>query len=799
MVEFYIMKQIKHRLLLYSFLLLVLCIFFWRSLPDPLFNVPASTVVFDRDGGLLGARIASDGQWRFPEMDSVPEKFRQCIVHFEDRYFYYHPGINLFSLGRALIQNIRAGEIVSGGSTLSMQVIRLSRYQRPRTIGEKIIEMVLALRLELQYSKEDILALYSSHAPFGGNAVGLEAATWRYFNREPGYLSWAESALLAVLPNAPSLLHPGRNQDLLKLKRDRLLGSLEKRGIIDSTVYLMALEEPLPTAPSPLPALAYHLMENFNKDRQGERIHSTIQRNYQQKVEDILEKRKDQLYANGIRNAACIVVEVETGEVLAYAGNIRNPANKFYGGDVDIISSARSSGSILKPFLYAMMQYRGELLPHTLVPDIPTRFGNYNPRNFDEGYDGIVSASQALVRSLNIPAVRMLHQYGTERFLQDLRSLGFTTMNRSAEHYGLSLILGGAECKLYELATVFASMARVLNHYCRDDSRYFRSDWKTGLILVKDEERSGRDHFQNLQEGEEQGIIGAGAIWLCFEALKELNRPENLAGWDLFSSSRQVAWKTGTSFGFRDGWAVGTTPSYVVAVWTGNADGEGRPGLSGINTAAPLLFDVFNILPSTPWFETPFDDLVWARVCRQSGHKAGRFCETTDSVLVSPAGLNTPACPYHQRIHLDKEKRYRVNSNCYPVKDMQGVNWFVLPPAQEWFYKKKDPSWLPLPPVRNYCMGEEKLPSMQIIYPDPGSVIYIPFELSGERGRVIFEAAHRNPEKKIFWSIDESIVSETRYHHQITLLPSKGKHILSLVDEDGNRLSTEFEVIERRE
>ncbi|MBE0652664.1 MAG: penicillin-binding protein 1C [Bacteroidales bacterium] len=788
---------LRTKLLVFSVILATLLLLFWYSLPRPLFQAPYSTVVYDREGGLLGARIATDGQWRFPEMDSVPDKFRECILNFEDRYFYTHPGVNPFSLGRALIHNIRAGEIVSGGSTLTMQTIRLSRHSKPRTVYQKLIEILLAFRLELQYTKGKILALYSSHAPFGGNVVGLETASWRYFNRDPWHLSWAESALLAVLPNAPSLMHPGRNQDLLKAKRNRLLKTLESRGILDNTSYLLALEEDLPAAPLALPARAFHLTEKFSSRSRGERVQSTIHRDYQQKVEEILERRRDMLYAMGIRNAACLVAEVETGEILAYAGNIRNPEHPAYGGDVDIIPSPRSSGSILKPLLYAMMQYRGEILPNTLIPDIPTRYGNYSPKNYHQDYDGIVDASEALVRSLNVPAVRMLHQYGIERFLQDLKHLGFTSMNRPAEHYGLSLILGGAECSLYDLTAVYASMARVLNHYTRYDSRYFRSDWTMGLSDVTKKEGALKSRVEPLREGEEQGFLGAGAIWLSFEALKELNRPESQAGWEFFNSSRRVAWKTGTSFGFRDGWAIGTTPEFVVAVWTGNADGEGKPGISGIGTAAPLMFDVLNILPPTSWFNIPYDDLERERVCSRSGYKAGRFCTSTDSILVSPAGKNTGTCPFHQLVHLDKNQEFRVSSSCYSVPEMVTVPWFILPPAQEWYYKKKDPSWQPLPPMAENCKPEDRLPAMQFIYPDPGSVIYIPFELSGEKGRVVFEAAHRNPEKKIFWSIDDSFVQETRNIHQIIVLPERGLHTLTLVDEDGNRLATRFEVIER--
>jgi penicillin-binding protein 1C len=775
----------KYGIVLSLFVLLL--ILYWNILPDPLFDDPTSTAVYSSEHELLGARIADDGQWRFPQSDSLPYRFRECIIHFEDRYFTFHPGINPISLGRAMVQNIRAGEIISGGSTITMQVIRLSRKNRSRTVQEKLLEILMAIRLEIQYSKEDILKLYSTYAPFGGNVVGLETASWRYFGTSAVNLSWAETACLAVLPNAPSLIYPGKNRELLLQKRNRLLRKLHSRGVLDDMVFELALEEPLPGPPLPLPELSYHLTERLNLSRGGLSTVTTINENIQQRVNEILEVEKKKLYSNGIRNAACLIIEVESGNVLAYAGNIRNPSRPDFSGDVDIITSPRSSGSILKPLLYSEMQYRGDLLPQTIIPDIPTRYGNYSPKNYNRGYDGMVPAAGALVRSLNVPAVRMLHQYGIERFLHDLRSMGFATIDNSADHYGLSLILGGAECTLEELASVYSSMARVLRNYSESNGKYFRNDWRKIRLL----------DTESLAQAEEQGILGAGAIWLTFEALREVNRPESLEGWQFFSSSRKLAWKTGTSFGFRDGWAVGTTPDYLVAVWTGNADGEGRPGISGINTAAPLLFQLFNILPETSWFEAPLDDLVQEKTCRISGYKAGRYCMQTDSTWISPNGRNTSVCPFHKLIHLDKEKKHRVNSSCYPVSEIMHEPWFVLPPAQEWFYRQKNPSYKLLPPIAKNCIAIDDIPQIQIIYPDPGSIIYIPKELDGEKGRVILEAAHRDPEKKIFWSIDDLFVAETRFLHQISILPEKGKHILTLVDEDGNSMNVDFELIDR--
>jgi len=765
-------------------------IIFWKILPNPLFDDSNSTVVFDRSGELLGARISEDEQWRFPPSDSIPEKFKICITEFEDKHFYRHPGVNPFSIVRAVVQNIKERDIVSGASTLSMQVIRLSRKAKRRSITEKLIEMLLAVRMELSLTKDEILNLYASHAPFGGNVVGLEAASWRYFGRSPFELSWAESATLAVLPNAPSLIHPGKNRAILRKKRDRLLKKIQSRAYMDSLDYSTAILESIPLQPKNLPDLAYHLTEYFDLHHGEKRIISTIDIQLQEKLNRLVNIHKQRLYANQVRNTACMITEVETGNVLAYVGNIRNLDSPQYGGDVDVIHSARSTGSILKPILYAEMQYRGEILPNTIIADIPTRFRGYNPKNYNRTYDGVVSAGKALSRSLNVPIVRMLYQYGNQRFLEDLRELGFSTLKYSSEHYGLSLILGGAETSLWDLTKVYTFMSRTLNHYTTSNGKYFESDWKD-LNLFQNKSSKIRE------EGVEQGKLGAGAIWLSYEALRKVSRPHSEAGWNLFSSSRKVAWKTGTSFGFRDAWAVASTPDYTISVWAGNASGEGRPGITGVNAAAPLLFDILNVLPKTGWFEIPYDDLRETVVCKNSGHKAGRFCNEVDTVWVSPAGLNTLACPYHKKIHLDQERNFRVNASCYPLDNMIHENWFVLPPAQEWYYKQKHPLYESVPPLSENCDHKDEINQIQVIYPVPGSVLYVPKELDGEKGKIVFEAAHRQSEMKLFWSIDDRFISSTKDFYQISVQPAEGNHVLVIVDGKGNRVRVPFSVVDR--
>ncbi len=771
---------------------IIICLVAWFvfCLPDPLFNDPACTVIEDRHGDLLSATIADDGQWRFPYNKSIPEKFKQLLLVFEDQYFYYHPGVNPGSIFRALGQNIRAGKVVSGGSTITMQVIRMSRKGKPRNVWQKLIECILAVRAEIRYSKKEILALYASNAPFGGNVVGLDAAAWRYYNRPPGNLSWAETAALSVLPNAPSMIYPGKNKKIFEAKRNRLLEKLYKNEIIDKTTFLLALEEPLPGTPEPLPQSSLHLLNRVKNDGYREqRVKTTIQKNLQNKVTGIVEKHHQILKGNEIHNAAAIVAEVKTGNVLAYVGNTRDLQYR-HSNKVDIIGSERSSGSILKPLLYAAMLSDGELLPKTLVPDIPTQISGYTPKNFDRTNDGAVPADEALYRSLNIPAVRLLQDYGLEKFYHKLKKLNISTLTRPANHYGLSIILGGSEVKLWEITGIYASMARSLNHFREFSSTYHPDDYHPLNYQIP-------SAYPVPSKGShEHSIFDAASIYYTFEALKHVNRPRQETGWEYFQSSKQVAWKTGTSFGFRDAWAIGVTPRYVVGVWAGNADGEGRPGLTGIAAAAPILFDIINTLSISGWFDIPYDEMIQIPVCPKSGYPAGPFCEDTDSVFIPVKGSRMQTCPYHELVHLDRHKQYRVTSSCEDVYKIHHEKWFVLPPVMEWYYKKNHPEYRPLPPFAEGCHPGEQSSAMDIIFPEQFAIVYIPVQLDGTKGKVVIKAAHGNPLSTIYWHLDQTYIGKTVEIHEKELNPEPGKHVITLVDEHGEVFRHYFEVLE---
>ncbi|MDB5210536.1 MAG: multimodular transpeptidase-transglycosylase, partial [Sediminibacterium sp.] len=466
--------------------LFVLFITFCFSLPSRLFNNPTSFFITDSEGHLLNASIASDGQWRFPYNEKVPEKFAKCIVAFEDKRFWYHPGVDPVAIIRAVRQNSGNSKTVSGGSTLTMQVIRLFKQNNKRNLWTKLKESILAVRMECTYRKKTILALYASNAPFGSNVVGLDAAAWRYFGRSAEQLSWGEMAALAILPNAPSLVHPGKNREILLRKRNSLIDKLAANKTIDATTAALSKLEPLPGEPKALPQLAPHLLDRFKKEYASLKkdnailssgIQTTIDGKLQQQVNRMVSIHHEQLKGNQVNNTAAMVMDIETGNILAYIGNIYEPKNVSLESHVDVLSAPRSPGSTLKPLLYASLLTEGSMLPTQLIPDIPTQIGGYTPQNFDLGFDGAVPANKALSRSLNIPAVKMLQQYKYQRFYNVLKQCGFSTLTQPADFYGMSLILGGCEVTPFELAGVYSSMARMYLHQRKNKGDWNEEDW----------------------------------------------------------------------------------------------------------------------------------------------------------------------------------------------------------------------------------------------------------------------------------------------------------------------------------
>ncbi|WP_405574196.1 penicillin-binding protein 1C [Winogradskyella sp. Asnod2-B02-A] len=761
-----------------SVVVFVLVIAYYFCLPQQLFKDPTATVITSNSNELLGALIADDGQWRFPVSDSIPDKFKTCILQFEDEYYYNHPGFNPVSIFKALKDNVSSGAVKRGGSTITQQVIRLSRKGQSRSYLEKIKELILATRLEFRLSKDEILNLYASYAPFGGNVVGIDAASWRYYNRNAFDLSWAESATLAVLPNAPSLIYPGKNQKRLLDKRNRLLKKLYKNGTIDQLTYKLSIDEGLPQKPYPLPQIAPHLLQKVTHKHKGERIKTTIKSSLQKQTNSIVKQHYNRLKQNEIYNISVLVLDVNTREVLTYVGN--SPTDNAHQKSVDIIDKPRSTGSILKPFLYAAMLDAGDLLPNTLVADVPTQFGSYQPENYNQTYDGAVHANEALSRSLNVPTVRMLQEFGLDRFYHYLKQLQLKDLKYNANHYGLSLVLGGAESNLWDLCKSYAAMSSTLNHFNANSSQYFSNEFCQPIYNSQQTIDFGK--LSNEKE-----VFDAASIFLTFESLKQVNRPESDESWEYYDSSQEIAWKTGTSFGFRDAWAIGTTKDYVVGVWVGNADGEGRPGLVGVQTAAPILFDVFDVLPKSDWFTQPYDEMLEVTICKKSGYRASSICDDTEIQYIQTSGQKTEPCPFHKLVHLDVSEIYQVNSSCEAVSNIKNKSWFILPPLQAFYFKTKNPFYKPLPPYRNDCIESTGI-SMEFIYPNQQSTIFLPKDFDGKTNDLILKVAHSKPELEIHWYIDSEYIGSTKDIHDMAVLPTSGDHIITVMDELGNEL-----------
>lgn len=756
---------------------------YFQSLPQPLFTKTHAQVLLDRQGRLLSAHIAEDGQWRFPAIEKVPDKFATALIQFEDRRFREHSGVDLLALARASYDNLRQQRIVSGASTLSMQVIRIARGNPPRTISEKIIELFRAWRLETVYSKEEILQLYASHAPFGGNVVGLEAAAWRYFARDPEQLSWAEQTMLAVLPNNPALIHPRRNRAQLLQKRNRLLTRLYEVQVLSKLDYELALAEPLPEAPHLLPRLAPHLLDTLAAGYpQGERFRTSLDATLQQQLTTLAQRTGEQLALEGIQNLAILVLDNRSMETLAYIGNRPDMDYRTgFGHAIDLIQRPRSTGSTLKPLLFADMLEQGLVLPDSLVADVPVNYTGFTPQNFNRQYHGAVTAREALARSLNIPFVNLLSVRGVDPFLMYLRQLGFQHMQRSAQDYGLSLVLGGAEASLWDLTVAYANLA----HLAQDSSNK-QAYWQQGRRLQTE-----------LATTDRVATLSMATAWLTLDSLLGVARPGDEGYWDKFSSSRKVAWKTGTSYGQRDAWAIGTTPEYTVGVWVGNANGEGRAGLTGTQSAAPILFNTFNFLPQTKgWFQRPELQLTKVSICRDDGYLSNGFC-STKTVDIPSSSHFARISPYHQRIYLDESQQWRVNSDCESVGKMQARDWFVLPPDQAHYYRQYHADYQPLPAWRADCLAEvaNQQDALSMVYPQEGTQIYLPRELDGKLGQVVFRAVPSQAEALLYWHLDNQFLGTTQNFHQLAAQPTAGKHRLAVVDEAGNRLERNFEVL----
>ncbi len=748
----------------------IVLVFVAVPLPTPLFPDDYSQLILDRNGEMLRVFLNDREQIHFPPKKdrAIPKKLETAILAYEDRYFYYHIGVNPISILKAAYQNAIAGRIVGGGSTVTMQVIRLSG-NRSRTYWNKVIEIFQAIKLDAMYSKKDILRAYINHAPYGSNLVGLESAAFAYFDKDSTELSWAEAALFAVLPNAPGIITPIHERARLKRKRDVLLRYLAEQGHLKSLELKAALDEPIPSQIRALPFWTPHLARYLSQKYEDQnRINTTIDPEIQADVVALVKNHYQFLKAEGIKNTAVVVAEASTGEVRAYVGS-HDFFDNQHQGQIDAVRVPRSSASILKPFLYGAAIDEGLLHSSTLIKDIPTYFNDFEPRNPRKTFDGFVTTKQALIRSLNVPAVRVLNAYGLEAYYDLLKSAGVTTLFREAHDYGLPLILGGGETSLWDVTGLYRSFAI--------------GGQVSPLTVIADTKMASST------------LMSPGAAWMITDILKKVRRPGAEYYWELYGDKWPFAWKTGTSYGQKDAWAVGVGPEWVIGVWVGDLTGDGNKNLGGARFAGPLLFDVLNDLPkkvSKRWFTRNYRHFREVKLCRNTGFIYGLHCDQYNFGYVPIKAKSLAVCRYHETITVNKEGDQRV---CYRCWDQHGYRYqsqLIYPADVAQYMHAKGMAYPSMPPHKPECKYHVSSGKMSIKYPTHHARLLIPKDIGGVNQRTTFSVAHQTPNSTVHWYLDGEYLGETQNVHKRAVHMEEGAHILRVIDEYGIKKEVRF-------
>jgi penicillin-binding protein 1C len=746
------------------------------AFPLPTYKPAQSTALYSRQGNLMSAVTSAEQQWCLPLENGVPERFKTALLLYEDAYFYWHPGVNPVSVGKAVYANWKAGRIRRGASTLTMQLMRMKYRHADRNLASKLIEILGAVKYTAIKSKSKVLQEWAEIAPFGGNTIGLRSASLRYFGIEPGNLSWGQAALLAVIPNLPGMVNPEKNRHLLLAKRNALLKKLHQHGHFNAEDLALYLDEDIPSERVPIPGKNYHFLQ-FLKQKQPDvpLFHSTVDETLQQALDQLIQTESAYLQVEGIQHMAAVILDVQSNEVLAYTGNVPGKNKTFQY--VDLVQSPRSYGSLLKPLLYAEALESGHFLPNELIPDIPTHIGDFRPKNFDQKYRGAVTLDQMVVQSLNVPAVRVLQQLGIQPFYNRIKTLGLKGIDKGASHYGLSIILGGAETSLWELCRLYKGFAR-------------------NYLGLKDPYQPVQAHLSHTPDHPKHPLeYSPYAIRHTVQYMSDLERPREEKGWTLLGNAQKIAWKTGTSFGHRDAWAIGFNDRYLVGIWVGNEDGEGRHNLTGIQRAAPVLFKAFHLLPETPGPKHPpyGKKENTLQVCGLSGKLAGPLCQKTTPMKTHSVSHKYETCQYHQVVYLNSSGQM-MNESC-PVKKGLLDTMFILPPEMGYYFKQHNAQYKELPGPDPDCPPYAT--PLKILYPQNRMKVFLPRENNEKKNQLIARVFQSTGNGRVYWYINDTFLEATHsgQEHKKSVSLSKGTYTLTVIDQNGNSDAVTFDVL----
>lgn len=737
-------------------------------------DVAYSPVVEARDGTVLHAWLAKDQQWRIKaSMDEISPEFTKAIIYKEDKYFYDHPGVNPVAVNRAFFNNLFHLKRTSGASTINMQVVRML-HPESRTYFNKCVEMFRAEQLELHHSKKEILELYCNLLPYGGNIQGIKTASLLYFNKTPDKLSLAEATALTVIPNRPNSIVPGKNNAAIIAERNKWLKNFKEEKLFPDVTINDALNEPLTAkrqhAPNQVSQFAWRL---HKKNLSQTQLLSTLDKNIQQKTESIVSNYAAQLKVRNINNAAVIVINNKTHEVMAYVGSPSFEDRAHYG-EVDGVQALRSPGSALKPLLYGLCFDEGLITPKTMLEDVPLNIAGYAPENYDMQFRGNITAEDALKNSLNIPAVELLNQLGLKNFLNKLTVAGFDDAWKNREKEGLSVILGGCSVRLDDMVALYSSFA--------NNGKYYPLQW-----TINDDSTLNHSSQHSIT------ILSPAADYMLTQILSTLLRPDLPNANDLAENIPKIAWKTGTSYGRRDAWSIGYNQTYTIGVWIGNFSGEGVPDLSGASVATPLLFKLFNAIDynaNNEWVQAP-KDLSFRLVCAKTGKIPNDFCNDQVMDYYIPGVSSNERCDHLKEVFISADEKYSYCTSCLPSGGYKEKLFENITPELATWYRMNHIAYEKIPPHNPACTREFNGHAPIITSLNNGMAYII---MDKQQQQLTLSCSASNDVSKVYWYVNDKFLSEANPQQKIFFNPASSNIKISCADDKGRNTNIEIKV-----
>lgn len=723
-------------------------------LPD---QIDFSKVIVDRNGQVLHAFLTKDQQWRMKtDIKELSPLLRKTILFKEDQHFYYHPGVDPLAIARAAVMNVLHLRRTSGASTITMQVARMLE-PRKRSYGSKLIEIFRAFQLEWKYSKEEILQLYFSLLPYGSNIQGVKSASVLLFQKSPNQLSLAEVTALSIIPNRPTSLELGKKNSAILPERNKWLKRFGAAKLFSEKEIAEAMDEPLKAYRHNAPQYAPHLSLRLSKNA-ASTVQSTIKLNIQLQTEKLVADYLQPLRYKNISNAAVIILNNQTHEVLAYVGSA-DFANANDGGQVDGIRAERQPGSTLKPLLYGLCIDNGLLTPKTVLHDVPLNIKGFVPENFDEKFRGYVSMDYALCNSLNIPAVKALNDLGKEKLIQKLVACNFKAIQRDSKKLGLSMILGGCGVTLEELTALFSSFA---NNGVYQDLRFRMADSLVAPVRV----------------------LSPSANYMITEMLSRIARPDLPINWEASAHTPRIAWKTGTSYGRRDAWSIGFNRKFTVGVWIGNFNGHGSADLSGAGTATPLLFKIFNSIDynsENDWFKMPKECGI-RLVCSETGKLPNDFCKNTVMDYFIPMVSPNRICDNFKLLSVSADERFSYCRYCEPENGFKRKYYEIVPPDMKSFFQTNHIPFPEIPPHHPQCDRVFEKGAPAITFPIDNMEYYID---KNDPQPLALKCETDGETQWIYWYVNNKFFRKAKPSDKVFFVPEEGNVKISCADDRG--------------